>query len=499
MRKSRPGKSGANRGDTSRERAENIAHDRVTSQLGEIELLAKAMAMLGEGVMISSDHQDWLDSRVVFANEAFCRMVGYTLEELLGQTPQKLLGDHSDSVWSQLVNQELLTRRIYSGEQIYYRKDGSRCDVEVVITPIFDSEQYCTNFVSVQRDIGSRKKAEEILHDREERLQAILNTAPDAIITIDLNGIVQDCNPAVSRAFGYSSEQILGNNVSMLMPAPFRDEHDSYLRRYQNTGKAHIIGMNRQLTARHRDGHTFPITLSVSEVDHRGLYLGVIQDETDMRRLQREVLRTAGETRWDIGQALHDGPQQALAGLGLQARGLAQDLERASSPYASQMKKIRDQLQQANSDIRRLSRGLVPVRVSSGSLMSALEELAKNTSENHEVVCEFHSSDSIRIHDNFTADQLYHIAQEAITNAVKHSEAEHIYISLESQERAISMQVTDNGTGFDRTQIESPGLGLQIMPYRAATIGADFSVSQGDDGGTVVSCNLYYVDDLSLE
>ena len=474
--------------------------DRVSSQLEQIELLAKAMEGLGEGVIIATNHGDWLESEIVFANDAMCRMAEYKKEELIGQTPRKLLEDCIDAVQSKTIRKALSEEHFFSGEMTCRRGDNGTYDTELLVSPMYDQKQERTHYVSVHRDISSRRRAEAALRNREERLQAILNTAPDGIITIDSSGVMLDCNPAAEGLFGFSAAEMLGNNVNMLMPAPYRDEHDSYLHRYQETGEPRIIGSRRQLSGRHRDGHTFPITLFVSAVDHLNLYLGVIRDDTEVRKLQREVLLAAGKIQWSIGQALHDGPQQALAGLGLQTRGLALDLERDSSPYASEAMELSNKLQKTNKEIRSLARGLVPVRVGSGSFMSALENLARRTCEGDRLTCEFQCIEPIHIEDDFTADQLYHIASEATINAVKHAGADHILISLSWEKKTISLKVTDNGRGFDKNSIDNSGLGLQIMAHRAATIGAEFSIlSEEGGGGTQVTCRLVSVKDRSRQ
>jgi len=114
----------------------------------------------------------------------------------------------------------------------------------------------------------------------EARLQGVFEAAVDGIILIDAHGIVQQVNPAVERMFGYAASELLGRNVKVLMPAPYHDEHDGYLERHRRTGERHIIGIGREVTARHKSGRTFPMHLSVAEVidgDER-LYAGIVRD-----------------------------------------------------------------------------------------------------------------------------------------------------------------------------------------------------------------------------
>ncbi len=129
------------------------------------------------------------------------------------------------------------------------------------------------------------------ISDAALRLRAIIDTAIDGIINIDNRGIVESINPAAAKLFGYEPKEIIGKNVSMLMPSPYREEHDGYLERYQSTGKARIIGIGRETKGRRKDGSLFPLRLAVSEVSlgDKTIYTGIIHDLTDVNEAEREV------------------------------------------------------------------------------------------------------------------------------------------------------------------------------------------------------------------
>jgi PAS domain S-box-containing protein len=135
------------------------------------------------------------------------------------------------------------------------------------------------------------------LRDSEARTHAILQTAVDGIITIDDRGIVESFNPAAERLFGYTADEVIGQNISMLMPSPYREEHDSYLARYLQTGEPHIIGVGREAQARRRDGTTFPVALAVSEVQLAGrrLFTGIIHDLTARVQAEQALRRAHDE------------------------------------------------------------------------------------------------------------------------------------------------------------------------------------------------------------
>lgn len=127
--------------------------------------------------------------------------------------------------------------------------------------------------------------------ERRAKLEAILENAVDAIITIDDRGLIESANPATERLFGYRLDELLGNNVRMLMPEPHRGQHDGYLQAYQRTGEAKIIGIGREVAGRRRDGSEFPLHLAVSEINVSGrrLYTAIVRDISDLKAIELQL------------------------------------------------------------------------------------------------------------------------------------------------------------------------------------------------------------------
>ena len=173
-----------------------------------------------------------------------------------------------------------------------------------------------------------RRQAASDLRDSAERLRAILETAVEGIITIDERGIIESFNLAAERIFGYKANEVIGRNVSVLMPSPHREQHDTYLGNYLRTGHAKIIGIGREIVARRKNGTVFPMDLSVSEVQlaDRRLFTGFIRDITGRKRLEKEILEISEREQRRIGQDLHDGLCQHLAGIELMSQVLEQKL-----------------------------------------------------------------------------------------------------------------------------------------------------------------------------
>ena len=212
-------------------------------------------------------------------------------------------------------------------------------------------------------------------------------------------------------------------------------------------------------------------------------------DISERNALQRRLLTIASEENRHIGQDLHDSVGQSLTGLAFLAASLAETLQRASPSDVPAANRIAQGLGDVLEQIRKLSRGLVPVEVEADGLMTALAHLAETTSHDTGQNCDFDYSDPVEIEDNDTATQLYRIAQEAVTNAFK-AQAEHVRISLASDGEQIIMNIRDDGRGITPSAWNSPGMGLKTMRYRAGILGATLSISPLSTRGTLVSCRL---------
>ncbi len=142
------------------------------------------------------------------------------------------------------------------------------------------------------KSVEERRQMMAALRESEAKARTIVDTAVDAIITIDERGIVQSFNSAAERIFGYTADEVIGGNVNRLQPEPFHSEHDGYLRHYLETGQKKVIGIGREVIGRHKDGHEIPIDLAVSEVelDNKRLFTGIIRDITDRKHAEQELL-----------------------------------------------------------------------------------------------------------------------------------------------------------------------------------------------------------------
>lgn len=370
-------------------------------------------------------------------------------------------------------------------------RDGSERLVEWFHADVSDDEGLSLGILCVGRDVTDLKNVRQALRESEERSRGVLETAVNAIVTINDRGLIESVNPATERMFGYTRDEMIGRNVSMLMPSPYREQHDSYLDHYKRTGDRKIIGIGRETLAQRKDGSMFPVDLSVGEVNLPSgrIFTGIIRDISDRKELEQKILEISEEEQQRIGQDIHDDLCQQLAAIGCLAQVVQQKLKQARNAEAGSISEIVRLISQANARAREMSRGLVPVVLDSNGLMAALGELASGTEKVFRVTCRFWCETPVHVSDNKAATQLYRIAQEAVGNAIKHSHADRIDISLTTSAGNLRLCVRDNGRGIpDHRAGKGTGMGLLTMAHRAKMLGGRLTVGPDDMGGTKVDC-----------
>lgn len=227
-------------------------------------------------------------------NPAAERIFQYSAEEVIGKNvkylmPKPYCDEHHQYIANYLTSGE--GKVIGVGREVAAkRKDGSVFPMELGVNEM--SVAGARMFVGTIRDITERKQAEASRLTETNRLQAILATVLDGIITIDRLGVICSFNPAAERIFGYREQEVLGKNVKMLMPNPYHDEHDGYLHNYLDTGEKKVIGIGRKVEARRKDGEIFPIELGVNEmqVDGQRMFVGSIRDISERVAAEQSIV-----------------------------------------------------------------------------------------------------------------------------------------------------------------------------------------------------------------
>jgi PAS domain S-box-containing protein len=230
---------------------------------------------------------------VLMFNPACERLFGYRAEEVIGRNVKMLMPSpyrdgHDGYITNYLRTGEAKVIGI-GREVVAQRKDGSTFPMDLQIGEA--RHDGTVAFVGIIHDLTERKRVERSLQESAARLKAVVDTAVDGVILIDMQGIVTMFNPVCERLFGYRADEVIGRNVKMLMPAPYRGEHDRYIANYLHTGERKIIGIGREVAGQRKDGTTFPMDLSVGEARQEGgsIFVGMIHDLTQRKRTEEQL------------------------------------------------------------------------------------------------------------------------------------------------------------------------------------------------------------------
>ncbi|MBL6935440.1 MAG: PAS domain S-box protein [Alphaproteobacteria bacterium] len=234
------------------------------------------------------------EGRMTFSNPAALLMCGYSHDELIGEKLHLSL-HHSHPDGSPYPEEDCpISIAISAGEachiehDVFWRKDGAQFPVEYTCTPIHEDGEL-NGAVVVFRDISNLRRSLEAIQESETRLNAIFDTAVEAIITIDEKGMVEAFNPAAEKLFGYDADEVVGGSVGMLMPEEEARQHGGYLTNYLETGEKKVIGVGREVVGQRKDGELFAMELAVSEtkLENRRIFTGLLRDVTERRHSER--------------------------------------------------------------------------------------------------------------------------------------------------------------------------------------------------------------------
>ena len=395
--------------------------------------------------------------------------------------------------------------------------------------PIHDAEGHIVRWFGTNTDITALRDAAAALRESQERLRAIVETAVDGIITIDESGTIQSINPAVERIFQYPKEELIGQNIKILMPAPDHHRHDDYLQQYRETGERKIIGIGREVRGRRKDGSTFPIELSISESTLPGnrFFTGILRDITQRKHAEEELRvltveldkRVAIRTqelvqsqdrlrglatelnlaeqreRKKLAEELHDHLQQVLV-LGKLKVAQAKQF----SGLSDLMKQLEEVFSMALTYTRTLVAELSPPVLREQGLAEALKWLGAYMQKYGIVVC---VSIPEKFHLELPEDQkilLFQSVRELLINSSKHSGSHEAWVFVEQGDGKLRIHVQDNGVGFDLAFVAtsarvpegafSSQFGLFSIRERMKALGGKLDIRSSPGKGTTATLEL---------
>ncbi len=347
-------------------------------------------------------------------------------------------------------------------------------------------------------DVDEEKQVEEALRTRETHLRSILHTIPDAMIVINGHGIMQLFSTAAERLFGWSEHEAIGQNVSILMPEPDRTRHDSYIARYRTTNDPHIIGIGRIVTGKRRDGTTFPMHLSIGEMESGGepYFTGFVRDLTEhqqtqarLQELQSELVHVSRLTAMgEMASALAHELNQPLAAISNYMKGSRRLLAGSSDPNTPKIENALDraaeQALRAGQIIRRLrdfvSRGESEKRVE--SLSKLIEEagalgLAGAREQNVQLRFSLDPDADLVLADRVQIQQvLVNLFRNALEAMAQSPRRELVVANARVSDDMIEVEVSDTGSGFRDDVI--PNLFQTFFTTKDTGMGVGLSISR---------------------
>jgi PAS domain S-box-containing protein len=343
-------------------------------------------------------------------------------------------------------------------------------------------------------DLAARKQAEDAMRRSEHNLANFFNEAPIGLVWLSPNGTILRTNQAQLDLLGCAAQDCLGHAFS-----------EFCLDASQAAGLLERLAakktvQNFRLDMRSKDGAMRHMLLDADSflADAVSFWKGnqfrysavFVRDITDRVMLEREVMQTGERESRRIAQDLHDGLGQLLAGTAHMAAALQKNLAVKSRPEGRQMNRILKAINEAIAQARDLSRGLHPVEPETNGLMVALQSLAVRIQSLFHVRCLFSCRRAVLIEDNTVATHLFRIAQEAVSNAIKHAKPRRIDIILTATPHRIHLAVRDNGAGMPARLRNKSGMGLRIMRHRAGIINGSLAIQKEPRGGTTILCTI---------
>jgi PAS domain S-box-containing protein len=340
-------------------------------------------------------------------------------------------------------------------------------------------------------DITQLKDVEAALEQERNIASGILDAIGSLVVVLDPQMRVSRINSACERAGGFRFEDVRSRFFWDLIPEPdhaeqFRKALDQ-VRKGQpaaefETGWGGAAGGLRVIS--------WSITALRDDTGAPLCYIAAGADVTTRKKLESALLEASSREKQRIGRDLHDDLGQLLAGMAFMCEAHKKSLAERDSPEAAIAEKIGKLVNDAIRKTRELSHGLMPIPAEPNGLAKSLEKLAEETTEAVGADCSFSCPAPVPIHDAETASHLYHIAQEAIHNAVQHGRAERLQIVLSAGNGWRSLKIHDSGEGMNSTEVHSSGMGLDIMKYRAQAIGGSLKITSSEEHGTTVVCRF---------
>jgi hypothetical protein len=451
------------------------------------------------------------NQRIVVFNAAAERMFRWPRDAVLGEPLDKLLPERFRAAHSRHIENfgrtGTTSRRM--GSQMVLMAlaaDGAEFPIEASISQ--HSEDGRKRFTVILRDITERISAETRVSRSEARLRGILESAMDAIITVDATQHIVLFNAAAEAMFGCPREEAIGAPLAWFIPARFRDIHADHVRRFGESGTtSRRMGALRIVTGLRRNGEEFPIDAAISQLsEHDGKFYTVILRDVTERLRAEEALRQSKQELQQLGAAahvareheksriareLHDELGQSLTALQMDVAWCKQNIPPEQQVLAGKLDRMQAMLEATVAATRRIAADLRPLMLDDLGLVPAVEWLVEDFSQRSGVACELAVSDPDFALPDTHASAVFRIVQESLTNVTRHAHASRVEVSIVQSNGVLTVNVSDNGKGFSVEAPRKPNsYGLLGLRERASLLGGEATITSAPGKGTQVEIRL---------
>ena len=472
------------------QRSEVLAHDAVGQLSGLLDSAMDAIVTVDES------------QKIVIYNAAAERIFGWMRAEVSGQPlsmliPQRLRDSHEQKL-RQFGATGVSSRRMGGSARVFgLRKGGEEFPVDASISQLHTDKGKL--YTVVLRDVSERVRAESEQARLAARLAGLLDSAMDAIITVDDNQHIILYNRAAEKIFGWPQVQVMGHSLDMLIPARFRPAHRGHLAQFAATGvTSRRMGAQMVIFGMRRSGEEFPIEASISQLDtdEGKLYTVILRDVTERVRAQEDLAALAMQAhdireqeKGRVARELHDDLAQALSAAKIDAAWLKSNHSTSDAADAKFDDMIR-MLDGAVTSTRRIAADLRPLILDDLGFLAAMDWLARSFEQRHGVRCELHTDATADVSEPY-ATVAFRMAQESLSNIAKHARAKNVKMIVTRVDGALRIRVIDDGIGFDSTAPrKAESLGLAGLRERARLVKGSVVVTSTPGQGTTMDAYI---------
>jgi len=358
------------------------------------------------------------------------------------------------------------------------------------------------------RQAGERNASELALRNVEARVSDIIESAMDAIVSIDESQRIVLYNAAAEGVFGWPRAAVLGRPLDMLIPERLRTSHRAHI---ENFGRAGVtsrrMGDPRVLYGLRASGQEFPIEASISQHSEAGkrLFTVILRDVTERVRAEEALRRSKEDLRElalashtvreqeksRVARELHDELAQALTALKMDVTWIREHVRAGDGPVAKKLSDIESMLDSTVAATRRISADLRPLMLDDLGLVPAVEWLVQKFTERNGIPCELDIAAADLELDDSHATAIFRILQESLTNAARHAQASKVEVLIDRRDGAIALRVRDNGRGFSPGDPRRPGsFGLMGLRERTYILGGEVNVASELGRGTTIEVRI---------